>query len=728
MQPQSSSTRTPQQNPLPDLNALASHPFFPFPYTAGAGGGQQQTTTTAHLYDASQLDSLMKAAVGDGQSAAAAPEPASNNTLSGLTVSMLAAQSAAPGTPPQGQPFVAPQFTPLGAGACSNASRSSAPSQRSASVPIGCGPQMYSADTTFLYSSCVNEMLSLTPPPVQGHTDSFVAGIATPPATPMSSSTMDNRSSGMNKNTSASFSQATMSGAATSPRITVPSSQPNDAEVRSNLFVCGLPLSVRDKELLEMFEKHGEIESAKVMLDIHTGRSRGIAFVKFKSVEHAERAVDALNGTTVNGHQLTVRVANSRAAYLPGNPTNKTFVRNVPLTVSRTALFDYFAQFGEVTDLSIKSDTAQSRHNPSGRSVSVTDDGGDDRLNIVFITYSTKEAAAKAAEATHTKTPFAECNGVPLLAKVAEDTVRRMERLSRRQRPATGAEGSRDVNTAASSGSITSMSRFAAPPMSAALPPGMMMPPMVPMSGGFLPGTFVSVPTIGSTPDLAAPTMMTAGMPGDHMTAFRDANGNTIYAPAPPNPSAAASGMAYAVPSSMAQSSMFFSAQPPTPPMAQSPSQQTQPPQPPPPPASAQPQTLYISTPNGFVPAPQQQQPVPQSHSQPHPQPQPQPQPQQQQQQQQQQQPQAQMQPQLQPQPLHFFPAPPTQPPAPQQSQQAMPMAGAAPGQFVYMQTPNGSMMPVMYSGSQPAAGSMMQPQQMNPYFMMMGGQQPPSQ
>ncbi|AYU79247.1 RNA binding protein, putative [Leishmania donovani] len=689
MQPTQTPTQMPQQDPLPDLNTLTSNAFFPFPSAAGAAsaeGGQQQMAT-ANLYEASQAESIMKAAAGDGKSAATAPEPAASNLLGRLTVSTLAAQSAAPGTSPQSQPCLVPQFTPLGAGACSNASRSSAPSYSSASVPIGCGPQMYSGDTSFLYPNFVNEMSSLTPPQsAQGHTEGFVAGVTTPPAMPMNSSTMSNKGGSMNDNTSTSLSQATSSGIATS------SGQPNDAEVRSNLFVCGLPVSVRDKELLELFEKHGEIESAKVMLDIHTGRSRGIAFVKFKNVEHAENAVDALNGTTVNGHQITVRVANSRAAYLPGNPTNKTFVRNVPLTVSRTTLFEYFAQFGEVTDLSIKSDTAQGRHNPSGRSASTTEDGVDDKLNIVFITYSTKEAAAKAAEATHTKTPFKECNGVPLLAKVAEDTVRRMERLSRRQRPATGAEGTREVSTSSSSTNVASMSRFAAPSMGAALPTGMMMPPMMPMTGGFPPGTFVSVPTMGNTPDLTAPTMMPANVAGDHVTALRDASGNPIYAPAQPNPATATGGMAYAMPGNMAQPSIFFSAQPPPPTINQSPPQQLQqqPQQQPQPQAKTQ--TLYISTPSGFVPAPQQQQPSQQQ------------------------------------QPLQFFPAPPLMPQAPQQSQQAMPMSGAAPGQLVYMQTPSGSMMPVMYGGAQPATASMLPTQQMNPYFVMMGGQPPSNQ
>ncbi|AIN98786.1 hypothetical protein LPMP_241540 [Leishmania panamensis] len=682
MQPPHTSTQLLPQDSPPDLSNLTTNAFSPLPSSVGAPSTedrqQQQQTATVHFYGDSQLESFMRVAAGDDKSSAMSPEPAANNLLGQLTVSALAVQNAAPASPPQPKAFHLHQFTPLGASACSNVSRSSAPSHGSGSVQMGCGPQMYSGDTSFPYPNYIKEALSLTPSQsVHSQPDGFAAGVVTPPTTPMNSSTI-------NDNMSASLSQVMIGGAAMSSGVTMPFSQPNDAEVRSNLFVCGLPVSVRDKELLELFEKYGEIESAKVMLDIHTGRSRGIAFVKFKSIEHAENAVDTLNGTHINGHQITVRVANSRAAYLPGNPTNKTFVRNVPLTVSRSTLFDYFAQFGEVTDLSIKSDTAQGRHNQSGRSISTADDSTDDKLNIVFITYSTKEAAAKAAEATHTKTPFKECKGVPLLAKVAEDTVRRMERLSRRQRTTMGAEGTRDANTAGSGGSITSMGRLAASSLGAVLPPGMMVSPMMAMPDSFPPGAFVSVPTMGSPPDLTAPTMMSSNMAGDHMTAFCDVNGSTIYSSAPPNPTAAASGMAYAMPGNMAQPSMFFSAQPP-PPLSIT---QSAPPQPQQIPPQAQPHALYMATPNGFATAPQ-----------------PQPQPQQ----------------QL----LQFFPAPPPLLPVQQQSQSAVPMTGATPGQLVYMQTANGSVMPVVYGGAQPAAGPMLPP--MSPYFVMMGGQQLPS-
>lgn len=236
----------------------------------------------------------------------------------------------------------------------------------------------------------------------------------------------------------------------------------NDDSLRSNLFVCGLHPTVDDDALLEVFSAFGFIESAKVMLDIHKGNSRCIAFVKFASATCAASALEALNGSFTLGNPITVRVANSRAAYLPGNPTNKTFVRNVPPTVSKAALMAYFSRFGTVTDVSIHFDTAQTSYRghfnhiptsntagdgegsggttPQTQPVDGTEavpagSGGHEKMNIVFVTFSTKEAAARAAEETHTRMPFPECRGVPLLAKVAEDSARRVERLARRYKP-----------------------------------------------------------------------------------------------------------------------------------------------------------------------------------------------------------------------------------------------------------------------------------------------------
>ena len=78
------------------------------------------------------------------------------------------------------------------------------------------------------------------------------------------------------------------------------------------LYVGGLPYEVTDQRLEEVFAEHGTVESARVITDRDTGRSRGFGFVEMESQGEAERAISALNGTDLEGRTLTVNVAKPR--------------------------------------------------------------------------------------------------------------------------------------------------------------------------------------------------------------------------------------------------------------------------------------------------------------------------------------------------------------------------------------------------------------------------------
>ena len=77
------------------------------------------------------------------------------------------------------------------------------------------------------------------------------------------------------------------------------------------LYVGGLPYSVDDARLEELFSAHGTVESARVITDRMTGRSRGFGFVEMDEAE-AQKAIDALNGTDLDGRTLTVNEAKPR--------------------------------------------------------------------------------------------------------------------------------------------------------------------------------------------------------------------------------------------------------------------------------------------------------------------------------------------------------------------------------------------------------------------------------
>ena len=73
--------------------------------------------------------------------------------------------------------------------------------------------------------------------------------------------------------------------------------------MNKKLYVGGLPFSVTDDQLKTIFESHGTVESAKVITDRYTDKSRGFGFVEMSSQQEAEQAIKALNGTELEGRR-----------------------------------------------------------------------------------------------------------------------------------------------------------------------------------------------------------------------------------------------------------------------------------------------------------------------------------------------------------------------------------------------------------------------------------------
>jgi cold-inducible RNA-binding protein len=75
------------------------------------------------------------------------------------------------------------------------------------------------------------------------------------------------------------------------------------------LYVGNLGFAVTDSDLSKMFEAHGTVESAQVIMDRDTGRSKGFGFVEMKTDQEAQAAIAALNGQDAGGRPLTVNEA-----------------------------------------------------------------------------------------------------------------------------------------------------------------------------------------------------------------------------------------------------------------------------------------------------------------------------------------------------------------------------------------------------------------------------------
>jgi cold-inducible RNA-binding protein len=85
-----------------------------------------------------------------------------------------------------------------------------------------------------------------------------------------------------------------------------------EEHMNKKLYVGGLAFSVTDTQLAQLFAGHGKVESAKVITDRDSNRSRGFGFVEMNTQEEAEKAIASLNGTLLEGRNLTVNMSKPR--------------------------------------------------------------------------------------------------------------------------------------------------------------------------------------------------------------------------------------------------------------------------------------------------------------------------------------------------------------------------------------------------------------------------------
>ncbi len=79
--------------------------------------------------------------------------------------------------------------------------------------------------------------------------------------------------------------------------------------MENKLYVGNLAYSVDDQTLQQQFSEFGTVNSAKVMMDRDSGRSKGFGFVEMSSAQEAQAAISGLNGQSLGGRALTVNVA-----------------------------------------------------------------------------------------------------------------------------------------------------------------------------------------------------------------------------------------------------------------------------------------------------------------------------------------------------------------------------------------------------------------------------------
>ena len=144
-------------------------------------------------------------------------------------------------------------------------------------------------------------------------------------------------------------------GAQTVPATTAT----NQAQMHPNLFVRGIPLYWTEEQLVEIFAKFGELSSLRLVKHSVRKNSLGYGFVRYQHARDASIAMNRLNGMTVDGQVLQVKLADSDA----GPPTSSSvsglhpcetlYVKHVPLSFSKQSLELLFGKYGEVMDVRV---------------------------------------------------------------------------------------------------------------------------------------------------------------------------------------------------------------------------------------------------------------------------------------------------------------------------------------------------------------------------------------
>jgi cold-inducible RNA-binding protein len=97
--------------------------------------------------------------------------------------------------------------------------------------------------------------------------------------------------------------------------------------MNTKLFVGNLSFNTTENDLQDAFTAHGTVVEANLMTDRETGRPRGFGFVTMSSAEEAQKAVDALNGSTLDGRNLTVNEARPKTERPSGGAGRREYSR-----------------------------------------------------------------------------------------------------------------------------------------------------------------------------------------------------------------------------------------------------------------------------------------------------------------------------------------------------------------------------------------------------------------
>eukprot|EP01107_Rhizomastix_libera_P010785 TRINITY_DN28111_c0_g1_i1.p1 TRINITY_DN28111_c0_g1~~TRINITY_DN28111_c0_g1_i1.p1 ORF type:complete len:550 (-),score=165.46 TRINITY_DN28111_c0_g1_i1:92-1741(-) len=128
---------------------------------------------------------------------------------------------------------------------------------------------------------------------------------------------------------------------------------PHQRNPEANIFIKNIPETMTSAELQEIFSKFGEIISCKINKDSKDAndKSAARAYVQFKDIDSAKKAIEVLNGKDMSGNIITVAKFVSRKER--SKEFTNLFVKNLPESIDEKSFAEMFSAFGKVTSLLI---------------------------------------------------------------------------------------------------------------------------------------------------------------------------------------------------------------------------------------------------------------------------------------------------------------------------------------------------------------------------------------
>ena len=120
-------------------------------------------------------------------------------------------------------------------------------------------------------------------------------------------------------------------------------------EPSTNVFINYIPAEYTEADLRRLCSEYGEIMTSKIMINLETGQSKCFGFVRFKTLQQAQAAIQGLNGRPVGNKILLAKYAESHEKKERASMT--IYIKRLPMTINPANVTQMFSQFGEIIQI-----------------------------------------------------------------------------------------------------------------------------------------------------------------------------------------------------------------------------------------------------------------------------------------------------------------------------------------------------------------------------------------